>query len=87
MKKSKESLRDTIKLTNKELHPQHMEVPRVGVELELYPLACATDTASTDLSCVCDLHHSSWPRQILNPLSEARDRTSVLLDASQIRFC
>ena len=26
-----------------------------------------------DLSHVCDLHHSSWQRQILNPLSEARD--------------
>ena len=23
--------------------------------------------------CVCDLHHSSWQRRILNPLSEARD--------------
>ena len=33
-----------------------------------------------------DLHHSSQQRQILNPLSEARDRTSVLMDTSQICF-
>ena len=26
-----------------------------------------------DPSHVCDLHHSSWSRSILNPLSEARD--------------
>jgi len=30
-----------------------------------------------DLSCICDLHHSSQQRWILNPLSEARDRTCV----------
>ena len=29
-----------------------------------------------------DLHHSSWQRQILNPLSEARDRTHVLMGTS-----
>ena len=27
-----------------------------------------------DLSCFCDLHHSSWQHQIPSPLSEARDR-------------
>ena len=30
------------------------------------------------------LHHSSWQCQILNPLSEARDRTRVLMNTSQI---
>ena len=34
---------------------------------------------------VCDLHHSSWQRRILNLLSEARGRTYVLMDASQVR--
>ena len=29
--------------------------------------------STPDLSCVCDLHHSSRQHQILNPLSEARD--------------
>ena len=33
------------------------------------------------------LHHSSQQYQILNPLSEARDGTCILMDASQIRFC
>ena len=33
----------------------------------------------------CDLHHSSWQRQILNPLSRARDRTRHLMVPGQIR--
>ena len=47
----------------------------------------AAATAMPDPSPICDLHHSSWQHQILNPLSEARDRTSVLMDSSQICFC
>ena len=31
----------------------------------------ATASATPDPSCVCDLHHTSRQRQILNPLSEA----------------
>ena len=52
------------------LHPQHMEVPSLGVELELQLLAYATATAmhGCDLSCVCNLHYSSWQHWILNPL-------------------
>ena len=50
-----------------------MEVPRLGVELELQLLAYATATAMPDLSRICDLHHSLQQRWILNPLSEARD--------------
>ena len=56
------------------LHSRHMEVPRLGVYLELLLLAYATATATQDLSHICDLHHSSWQRRILIPLSEARDR-------------
>ena len=40
-----------------------------------------------DPSCVCDLYHSSWQYRLLNPLSEAKDQTWVLMDASQILFC
>ena len=54
------------------LHPWHMEVPRLGVKLELHLLASTTATAMQDPSCIFDLHYSSWQYQILNPLSEAR---------------
>ena len=33
-----------------------------------------------------DLHHSSWQGQILDPLSEARDRTCNLMDTREIPF-
>ena len=46
-------------------HPQHMEVPRLGVEWELQVPAYATATEIPDPSCVCDLHHSSWQCQTL----------------------
>uniref|UniRef100_A0A8D1NQB8 Junctional adhesion molecule-like n=1 Tax=Sus scrofa TaxID=9823 RepID=A0A8D1NQB8_PIG len=55
------------------LYLWRMEVTRQGVELELQLLACATDTATPDLSHVCGLYHISWQRRILNSLSEARD--------------
>ena len=67
------------------LHPQHMEVPRLGVKWELLQLlAYTTATATQDLSHVGDLHQSSWQRQILNPLSEARDQTHIFMDTSLI---
>ena len=62
-----------------------MEVPKLGVESELKLPAYATATATWDLSCLCDLHHSSQQCQILHPLSKARDRTRLLVDASQVR--
>ena len=65
-------------------HPQHMESPRLGVKLELQPLAYTTATATQYLSGVCDLHHSSRQRQIPNPLHEARDQTRILMDISRI---
>ena len=61
------------------LHLQHMEVPRLGVKLELQLLAYTPTTAMWDLSCVWDLHHSSRQCRILNPLSKARDRTCILM--------
>ena len=64
-----------------------MEVPRLGVKLERQLLAYTTATAMRDPSSVCDLNHSSLQRQILNQLSEARDRSCILIDTSQIRFC
>ena len=63
-----------------------MDIPRLGVKSELLPLAYATATATSDLNQVCKLHHSTQQRQILNPLSEARDQTYVLMDTSPIHF-
>ena len=68
------------------VYPRHMGVSRLGVELELELPAYSTAIAMPDPSCVCNLHHSSWQRQILNPLSKPRDETCVLMDTSQISF-
>ena len=57
-----------------------MEVPRLGAESELQLLAYATATAISDLSRICDLHHSLQHCLILNPLREARDQTHILTD-------
>ena len=66
-------------------HPRPMEVPRLGVRSELHLPAHTTATAGRDLSGVCDLHHSSRPRRILNPRREARDGTRILMDTSRVR--
>ena len=50
----------------------YMEVPRLAAQI---------GTVATGL------HHNSWQRWILNPLSEAGNRIFVLREASQIRFC
>ena len=68
------------------LHQLHMEVPMLGVKLELQLLAYTTAAAMWDLIWVCDLYHSSWQHQILNPLSEARDRTCVLMNTIRGRY-
>ena len=49
-----------------------MEVPQLGVELELRLLAYTT-TATSDLSSVFHLH-----RSYLNPLVKARDQSCIL---------
>ena len=64
--------------------PWHTEVPRVG-ESELQLLAYTT-YSNVDPSHICDLHHSSWQLQILNPLIKAKTRTQVLKDTSQFRY-
>ena len=54
------------------LHLQHMEVPRLGVELELQMQAYTTATAMRDPSHIWDLHCSSQQCQILNPWARPR---------------
>ena len=53
-----------------------MEVPRLGVELELQLPAYDTATAMWDRSRVYNLHHSS--QQSFNPLKEARDLNLII---------
>ena len=57
-----------------------MDVPRLGVELELQLLAYNKATATQDQSRICDLHHSSAQCQIPNPLSGPRDQTHIVMD-------
>ena len=52
-----------------------MEVPRLGVQLELQLLAYITVTGTTDPSRIFHLYHSLGQSWLLNPLSEAWDRT------------
>ena len=66
---------------------QHMEVPKLGGELELELPAYATVTATRDPSRICELHHRSQQHQILNLLSKARDGTCILIDNSQVHYC
>ena len=61
-----------------EPRPQHMEVPKLGVESELQLPAYAAATATPDPSCNSDLYHGLWQCQILNPPSKARDQTYIL---------
>ena len=53
--------------------PMHMEVPRLGVQSELQLPAYTTVPATLDPSYICNLHHNSRQRQILNNI-EAESR-------------
>ena len=59
---------------------------QLGVESQLQLPAYTTGTATQDLIHVCHPHHSSQQHRISNPLNEARDRTHILKDTSQIHF-
>ena len=62
-----------------------MAVPRLGDESELWLLAYTTATIMQDPRHIFDLHHTSQQCWILNPLSEARDQTHGLMDATGVR--
>ena len=66
-------------------HPQHMEIPRLGVETKLPLLAYSTAIATRDQRHICNLHYSSQQCQIFNPLRKARVWTWVLMDTSRVR--
>ena len=68
------------------LNLQHMEVHRLGVELELQLPAYTTATAMPDLttSATCAAACGSGNAGSFNPVSEASDQTCILMDASQV---
>ena len=59
--------------------PRHTEVPRLGVELELWLPACITSRAATrhlpDPSHICHLNHSSRPPRLLSPIEQGQGST------------
>ena len=59
-----------------------MEVLRLGVKVELQLPAYAP--ATPDPSYICNPRLSLQQWQILNPLSEARDGTCILMDMSRV---
>ena len=63
------------------LRLRHMEVSRLAVESDLQLLA------TMDPKHFWDLHCSLQQQWILNPLSEARDQTHVLMNTTWVRFC
>ena len=82
---SKNCRYDSLLLLFLRLHLRHMEVPRLGVKLELQLPAYTTATARLELRYICDLHCSSWQCWILNPLNNARDWTPILTDTALSR--
>ena len=66
------------------LHLKHVEVSRLGVESKLQLPAYATATATWNLSCVCNLPHSSRQPWVVNLLSKARDWTCILMGTNQV---
>ena len=65
---------------------RHMEVLRLGVELELQLLAYATATATPDGGASATYASSLQHHQVLNPLSEAGHRTHILMNTSRVCY-
>ena len=63
-----------------QLHPRHMEVPRLRVKLELRLPAYTTATATLDLNHTCHLCHSCSNARSVT-LIQARDQTLILMGA------
>ena len=61
-----------------------MEVPRLGVWLELQPLVYTTATATWNRAL--SVTYSSQQHQTFNPLIGVRDQTGILMDASWVCY-
>ena len=70
------------------LHLQHMEVPRLGVKLELQLLAYTTATAMSNLSSICNLCcnlRQFWGNSgSLTHWMRPGNRTHILMDISWV---
>ena len=64
-----------------------MEVPRLGVKLELQLLASVSATAVQGSKPHLPLTTQLMAMPVLNPLSEARDGTHILMDTSWVCYC
>ena len=62
-------------------------ISSLGVNSELQVPAYTTAIGMQDLSHFCDLCHCSQQRQILSPLSKARDWAHILMDPSRVHYC
>ena len=58
-------------------HPQHMELPRLGVKSELHLPAYTTARATPDPSRDCDYTTAHGNTGSFNPLVEVRDRNRI----------
>ena len=67
-------------------HWQHIGGSQAQGRIRVILPAYVTATAMPDQSPVCNLHHSSQQRWILNTLSKARDGTGNHMVPSWIRF-
>ena len=63
-------------------HLWHIEVPRLGIRLELQLPTYATTMATPDPSHLCNLHHNLWQLWILNPLNETGVWTHILTETT-----
>ena len=68
------------------LGPQlwHVEIPRLGIELELQLLAFATDTEMWDRAASAT--YTTRQCCILNPLSKARNQTCIFMDTGWVCY-
>ena len=68
-------------------HAWYTEVPRLGVKSEVSLPAYTTAIAMQDPILICKLYHSFQKGWMFNPLSEAKDQTSILVDISWNHDC
>ena len=67
-------------------HLWHVEVPRLGGGIRATAAGLHHSHSNATQLHFCDLHHSKWQHQTLNPLREDRDRTLILMHTSWISY-